>query len=393
MLLSMLTGAAFGQTLTTLYNFGQSSKDGVPGSGVIIDKNGNLYGTTGFGGIQGTDGTVFKLTPPSSGEGNWTETYVHLFRGTPDGKIPESRPILTPQGGLVGTTLQGGANNLGTVYLLTLSASGAAKEKILHDFGSTPNDVISPNGGLFSASEGFYGADQGSTNTTGAVYLLARDSGTNSYTQNILYTFGPLGSGDAAFPSGGLVRDSKGNFYGVTAQGGANNLGAVYEVSPPATKGGAWTETVLFSFSGIDGTLPSGNLLPGPNGVFYGTTSGGGASGSGTVFQLTPPATQGGAWTETVLYAFTGGNDGGFPGSGVIMDFKGDLLGAADTAIFKLTPPQSVGGEWTESVLHNFTGPDGFIASGLTLSKGAVYGTTSEGGAFAKGTAFKLTLQ
>jgi uncharacterized repeat protein (TIGR03803 family) len=190
-----------------------------------------------------------------------------------------------------------------------------------------------------------------------------------------------------------LIRDAKGNFYGVTGQGGDNNLGAVYEISPPAVNGGPWTETVLFSFNGSNGTLPAGRLLLGIGGVLYGTTNGGGASGAGTVFQLTPPAAPGGSWTETLLYTFTGGNDGGFPENGVILDSKGNLLGNASNAVFQLTPTQSTGGVWTESVLHNFTGPDGFITVGtLTLSRKALYGTTAEGGAHGVGTAFKLTL-
>ena len=388
-----LSAGAFGQTLTTLYDFGASSTDAVaPGSGVIFDKAGNLYGVTGFGGFQGANGTVFKLTPPASGQGAWTETIFHRFRGSPDGKIPQSRPIMTAQGVLLGTTLRGGATDQGTIYAFTPATGGTFKEKILHDFGTVTGDVVSSNLGLFSASEGFYGADQGGANNTGAFYLLSRAAGSNTYTQNILYTFGTFDSSDGSGPGGELVRDAKGNFYGVTVQGGVNNLGTVYQLSPPVVTGNPWTETILFSFNGTNGSLPEERLLLGAGGVLYGTTDGGGVSDAGTVFQLTPPAAPDGAWTETVLYAFTGGNDGGFPGGGVIRDAKGNLLGNAGNSVFKLTP--QAGGTWTESVLHNFTGPDGFIATGpLTLSKNAVYGTTSEGGAHGVGTAFKLTLQ
>ncbi len=395
LVIGMLMSSAFGQTFTSLYSFGAVPGDGVaPGSGVVVDKNGNLFGTTGVGGIQGSNGTVFELTPPATVGNPWTETILHRFRGTPDGKISESRLIMTAKGALLGTTLRGGSVDMGTVYMLAPpSAPGPWKEKIIHDFGTVPDDVVSPNLGLLGAPEGYYGADQGGANNFGAVYLLTPPaSGGTTWTQNILYSF--KGSGDAADPLGELVRDSAGNFYGVTALGGANNLGAVYEVSPPAVQGGPWTEKVLYSFNLTDGTLPAGRLLLGANGVLYGTTNGGGANGAGTVFQLTPPTVSGGAWTETILYTFTGGLDGSSPSNGVIADKKGRLFGSAGETIFMLTPPQVTGGAWTETVLHDFTGPDGFVASTpLILSKGFLYGTTQQGGSFGTGTVFQISFR
>jgi uncharacterized repeat protein (TIGR03803 family) len=390
----LAASCCFGQTLTTIYNFGAFANDGVaPGSGVILDKTGNVYGTTGVGGFQGSDGTVFRLTPPSSGDGTWTETILHAFKGSPDGKISESRLAMSAQGVLFGTTLRGGSVDSGTVYALFPTAGqGQWREQIVHSFGTVTDDVASPNLGVTITPQGLYGVDQTGANNTGAFYLLTRIPGSTAYQQNILYSFGAIGSGDAFGPSGELVRDAKGNFYGVTAQGGANDLGAVYKLSPPASQGGTWTESVIFSFNGTDGTLASGRLLLGKGGVLYGTTEGGGDNSAGTVFQLTPPVSGSGAWTQTVLYSFTGGNDGGFPENGVIMDGKGNLLGTASLAVFQLTPPASGSGSWAETALHNFTGPDGFIANNLTLFQGAVYGTTQEGGAFGVGTAYKLTL-
>jgi uncharacterized repeat protein (TIGR03803 family) len=388
---TMLVRNAFGQTLTTIYNFGGYTGDAVaPGSGVIADKNGNLFGTTGFGGINGSNGTVFELSPPVVVGNPWTESLIHRFRGTPDGKIAESRLAMTAKGMLVGTTLQGGSNNQGTAFIMAPPVGGSVwKEKIMHDFGTVPNDVVSPNLGLFVSPEGYYGVDQGGAAGFGAVYLL-NSSGGGSFTQNILYSF--KGTPDAAFPGGELVRDSNGNFYGVSVQGGANNLGAVYELSPPTGQGGIWTETVLHSFNGNDGTLASGRLLLGLGGVLYGTTDGGGANSAGLVFELDPPQVPGNPWTESILYAFTGGADGTNPSSGVIADRKGNLLGTAGSTIFMLRPPQVPGGAWTESVLHTFTGPDGFSAGPLTLVKNAIYGTTSQAGAFGHGTAYQLTI-
>ncbi len=396
LVMSLFACNAFGQTLTTLYNFGAFFNDATaPGSGVIIDKNGNLFGATGFGGRAGRGGTVFELSPPAVAGQAWTETILRRFNGPPnDGQIAESRPVMTSDGELLGTTLRGGTVNLGTVYRLTppVTAGDAWKEKILHNFGTIPGDVVSSNLGLFVAPEGLYGVDQGGENNFGAFYLLTPPAPhTSTWTQHILYTF--QGSGDAADPSGELVRDSSGNFFGVTAQGGANNLGAVYELSPPATSGGSWTEQVIYSFNFTDGTLPGGRLLLGPDGVLFGTASGGGADQNGLVFRLNPPAVAGDAWTETILYTFTGGADGTSPNNGVISNSWGQLFGTAGNVIFMLRPPRGSVKSYREVALHTFTGPDGFaVNTPLTMTKGTLYGTTTQGGIFGKGTAFKLTL-
>jgi uncharacterized repeat protein (TIGR03803 family) len=394
LILASLASHAFGQTLTTLHDFGAFRTDGrAPGSGVIIDSNGNLFGTTGVGGSDLNGGTVFELSPPAVAGDPWTETVLRRFRGTPDGKIPLSRLVMTSNDVLFGTTLRGGVNDLGVAYMMSPpSKPGVWKEKVIHDFGTVPDDVVSPDLGLFAAPEGFYGADQGGANNTGAVYLLT-PAAHGTYTQNILYSFQGFGSPDGALPSGELTRDSNGNFYGVTALGGINNLGAVYEVSPPAIAGNSWTETVLYSFNGTDGTLPAGKLLLGSAGQLFGTTNGGGSGEAGTVFELDPPKVPGNPWTHKIVYAFTGGSDGTSPENGVISDGSGRLFGTAADTIFMLTPPHASSGKWKETVLHTFSGPDGFTISGpLTLSNHALYGTTSQAGAFGAGTAFQLTL-
>ena len=198
--------------------------------------------------------------------------------------------------------------------------------------------------------------------------------------------------------------DKSGNLYGTTVQGGANNVGALYQVSPPSTPGGDWTETVIHSFNGTDGTAPAGRLLIAADGTMYGTASGGGTNPnqSGTVFKLTPPAAPGDPWILTTLYNFTGGRDGGSPEAGVVMDKQGRLLGGASTGgrggpdfggvLFVLTPPTTPGDPWTERALVSFGGPNGFrpIAP-LILRKDGIYGTTAQGGRFGTGTVFVLT--
>jgi uncharacterized repeat protein (TIGR03803 family) len=139
------------------------------------------------------------------------------------------------------------------------------------------------------------------------------------------------------------------------------------------------------------------------SGALYGATYSGGVNGGGTVFKLTPP-TSGGNWTETTLYNFTGGNDGGFLSSSLLFDASGALYGTTEYAgssgygsIFKLTPPTTTGGRWTETVLHTFGGfnaSDGaYPAAGLIAdASGALYGTTYSGGASNDGTIFQLTV-
>jgi len=147
--------------------------------------------------------------------------------------------------------------------------------------------------------------------------------------------------------------------------------------------------TTLYSFTGQngDGGSPQCNLAKGPGGVLYGTTYYGGTASLGTVFELTPPAAAGGAWTETVLYSFTGQNgDGSFPRNGVAVASSGVLYGTTDNGgagpcqlgcgtAFSLTPPASPGGAWTESVLHKFGTKkgDGFLyPSNLVIGPGGV---------------------
>jgi uncharacterized repeat protein (TIGR03803 family) len=216
-------------------------------------------------------------------------------------------------------------------------------------------------------------------------------------TEKVLYSF--QGGSDGAEPYGPLVADAAGNLYGTTGIGGsgscAEGCGTVFQLSLPAQPGGAWTKTVLYSFQGSsDGAAPESDLIFDAVGNLYGTTvSGGGKSFHGTVFELSPPAQPGGAWTETVLYRFQGGDDGKYPGAGLIFDQAGNLYGTTifgggrqNAGIaFELSPPAQPGGAWTETVLHRFghrnDGLDPW--AGVILNqKGAVYGTTITGTVF-----------
>jgi uncharacterized repeat protein (TIGR03803 family) len=155
-------------------------------------------------------------------------------------------------------------------------------------------------------------------------------------TETVLYSF--KGGSDGILPFAGLIRDSSGNFYGTTQEGGVYGWGTVFKLAPNGT------ETVLHSFSGgTDGLEPVGGLVKGRNGSLYGTTEGGGSTGCygygcGTVFKLAPDG------TETVLHSFTGGTDGLGPVAGLIKDSSGNLYGTTQQGgdhgggtIFKLS--------------------------------------------------------
>lgn len=397
--------SAAGQTLTTLYNFGSNLHDGAdPLAGVVFDNAGNLVGAAAIGGGPGR-GTLFQLSPPGTPGGPWTETTLKRFHKNPDGAFPECRLIVTPTGELVGTTFAGGANNGGMAFALVPPAvpGDPWKKQVLHDFGSFPGDAVNPNAGLLAKGQVYYGVGSGGANFSGAVFQLTPPARRGlPWTETILYSFAERFSGDAAIPSSELIMDKKGNLYGTALLGGANDVGAVYELSPPVVVGGPWTEKVLFSFNGTNGSSPFGRLLLDASSKLYGTTSGGGAGEAGTVFQLAPPAAPGEPWTETVLYSFSGGADGSSPAGGVVMNKQGRLFGTAQHGgnggprvsggvVFALDPPAEPGGAWTETVLYAFGGPDGFApASLLTLKNGKLYGTTTQGGFFGTGTVFVL---
>jgi uncharacterized repeat protein (TIGR03803 family) len=387
------------QTVTTIHDFGSGSDGENPQSGVIFDRDGNLYGTAALGGSRG-NGAAYQLAPPAGGQGQWTETILHQFAGQPDGATPDSVLTMVANGRLFGTTQLGGSKNLGSVFaLVPPRVSGDSwKERVLYNFGSVPNDGTGPNMGVLATSGTLLGVTvDGGANRRGTVFQLAPSANpSDPWTETILYSF--AAAPDGGFPSSDLVMDNSGNLYGVTLLGGANNVGAVYRLSPPVSQGAPWTETVLFSFSGPDGSSPFGRLLLDKSGALYGTTSGGGPSQAGTVFKLTPQA--GDFWTQEVLYSFSGGSDGGNPEAGVIMGQNGRLFGTASTGgtgtlsggvVFRLDPPIVVGGAWTETVLKSFGGPDGFRPlSRLVSRNGALYGTTSAGGLNGTGTVFKL---
>jgi len=384
-------------TAATLYSFGSTATDAMTPGGIIIQgSDGNFYGVTFRGGLPDCDngsantssanigcGTVYKVTP--AGE----ETVLHLFSGAPaDGAFPEN-VIQGSDGNFYGTTLEGGANNNGTVFRLTPEGV----ETILYSFTGASDG--GGGMGLVQARDGsFYGTTTsgGGANSGGTVFKM-----TSEGVETVLYSFagtnyaGP----DGASPTGQLVQGSDGNFYGVTELGGlpspvvmwTTTCGTVFKVTPEGT------ETILYRFSGPDGMGPNG-LIQGTDGNLYGTA--GSTTSLGVAFSVTPEG------VETTLYSFCGTGsacDAAFPGAlteGSDGNFYGTTSGGGKNqggTMFQLTPAG------VETVLYYFptfpntTFPDPSPSTNLVQgSDGNFYGATFYGGAYDEGYFFKLIL-
>ena len=364
--------------------------------GVLVsDAAGNLYGTTTAGG-KSNDGTVFELIAPAAGKKVWREKVLVSFNGT-NGNLPAAGLILDKAGNLYGTTLEGGASNDGTVFKVAKPASGKSvwTESVLVSFDGT-NGQNTQAGLVSDAAGNLYGTTNfGGANSDGTVFEASPPaSGHGAWTETVLFSFNGT---DGEFVADALIFDTKGNLYGTTNEGGASGDGTVFELSPP-TSGGAWSETVLASFSGTNGENPYAGLVADSSGNLYGTTAKGGTHGGGTVFKLSPPGGRTG-WVETVLLNFKG-SDGNYPFAGLTLGSGGDLYGVTggggrfgDGIAFKLAPPAGGKRAWTETVLAAFDGTDGEGPSAdLVFGKtGDLYGTAVVGGKANEGNVFQLS--
>ena len=360
-------------TESVLYSFDGPTDGAGPNGDLIQASDGNLYGTTWGGGAYDF-GTVFRITPAG------TETVLYSFAGpTADGAHPNGDLIQASDGNFYGMTLQGGASTyFGTIFKFT----PAGTESVLHSFNNGPTDGGRANGNLIQASDGnFYGMTQvGGANGYGTVFKV-----TPAGTETVLCSF-KGGPSDGAAALGSLIQASDGNFYGMTAEGGANNFGTVFKITP------AGSEVVLYSFKGgvSDGADPANSLIQASDGNFYGMTAEGGANNFGTVFKITP------AGSEVVLYSFKGGpSDGAGPNGDLIQasddNFYGMTYGGGANGfgtIFKITPAG------TETVLYSFKGgpSDGAspIDSLIQTSDGNLYGMTQGGGVIGAGIVFEF---
>jgi uncharacterized repeat protein (TIGR03803 family) len=381
--------AAAAQTDLTLYSFTGGSDGGDPLSNLAMDAAGNLYGTTFVGGAYGA-GEVFELNHNPGGD--WSETVLYSFTGGLDGANPYySGVIFDASGNLYGTSVDGGASNLGTVFELSRTGGGWS-EKVLYSFAGGL-DGASPYAGLvFSAAGSLYGTTYaGGAYDDGTVFELT-PAGKGQWTETVIHTFNET---NGAAPAGELVFDRQGNLYGVTQGGGNSKAGVAFKLVPSST--GRWTGEILHSFTGgSDGGSPyAEKLVFDALGNLYGTTITGGASQLGTVFKLSRNAA--GAWNETVLYSFNGALAAN-PNSGLILDGKGNLYGTCANgngestvgAVFEVSP--EAGGKWSEINLLLFTRQNGEFPEGSVVGDAArnLYGTAWLGGAYNMGVVFEI---
>ena len=388
MVLMVAAGADAGSS-KVLYKFPGGNNAGHPYAGLILDRAGNLYGTTFEGGGStcgyGDDpcGSVFMLTRNSNG--SWTERVLHRFAGGSDGWSPYAGLTLDGAGNLYGTTVAGGGcrsfqAGCGTVFKLKPNSDGSWTESVLYSFCQLANcaDGLEPYGGLiFDGAGNLYGTTAtGGSSGGGLVFKLTPKSG-GGWTETVLQT---LGGNHGGGPYAALIFDADGNLYGTTSAGGvrSGDVGTVFELVPNSD--GSWTEHILHLFTGgKDGAAPYAGLIFDAAGNLYGTTSEGGGDGnSGTVFELTPRSD--GNWAESVLSRFSPGAN---PYAGVAFDAAGDLYGTTvhggstnEGAVFKLAPRS--GGGWVYSVLKSFAGAPAMNPyGGVVLDEaGKVYGTT-----------------
>ena len=335
---------------------------------------------------------------------------IHSFKGSPDGADPEAALVIGNDGVLYGTTYVGGTSRAGTVFRLTHATGEPWNEAVLHSFsgpdGSNPRAslVFGSSGALYGTTEGLAGP--------GTIFELAPPSTAGGvWTEATLYT---VGGGAGLW---GAVLIAPGGTLYTTIQGNTTiPSGTAVAVSPPTTPGGAWTGSVIYRlFVGAAGTNPVAGFVS-EGGALYGTDLYDGSdncfpSGCGVVYELTPPAGRGDAWTETTIHTFTGPPGDGAGSFAALTVGRGGVLygttfyggsGACDSGfvlgcgtVFQLTPPSAPGGPWAESVIYNFAGTDGDGAapvSSVVLGKnGVLYGTTQHAGSTASDSACPAT--
>jgi uncharacterized repeat protein (TIGR03803 family) len=381
------TPAAQAQTYQVLYAF--HGADGSSPVGITMDRAGNLYGATYAGGSSGS-GTVFQLIHRGSG---WVLNPLHQFAGGNDGLNPDAKVVFGPDGTLYGTTYAGGNHGncpegCGTVFNLRPPPNVCRTtlcpwtENVIYRFEGGTQDGGSPASDVtFDANGNFYGTTYFGGNSPlcndggcGTVYEFSPSNG--GWTETIIYSFV---AGGPAHPFTGVVLDNLGDLYGTTTF-----TSAVYELTP---SGNGWSETTLFDFD----DLGSGGVIRDSSGNLYGITGQGGVD-PGIVYEL---SSTGGGWTLTQLYNF--GSGGEMPNTTLAMDAAGNLYGVTTTGgqsgfgtVFKLTKS---GGSWTYTLLYNFPGGlHGLNPMGQVIldSSGNVYGV-AEGGQFGDGVVFEIT--
>jgi uncharacterized repeat protein (TIGR03803 family) len=322
------TSGGYASTPTTLVSF--NGADGnEPLAGLMADANGNLFGTTFSGGASG-DGVVFEIAKTSGGYASTPTTLVSFDYA--DGQAPFAGLIADANGNLFGTTYRGGASGDGTVFEVAKTSGGyASTPTILVSFNGV--DGSSPYAGLLADTDGnLFGTTQnGGVAGDGTVFEIVKTSGGYASTPTILVSFNGV---DGSQPLAALIADANGNLFGTTYRGGASGDGTVFEIIRTSS-GYASTSTTLVSFNFADGVGPAASLIADANGNLFGTTD------TGAVFEIARTSA-GYASTPTTLVSFYGAN--GASPAGLMADASGNLFGttsgggaSGDGTVFEIT--------------------------------------------------------
>jgi len=384
-LLALTTGVVMlalpcaGQTFQTIYQFGAYPDAQTP-LGLVAGANGTLRGAAATGGFYGY-GAVFELRPPS-GSGAWTDEVLYSFAPqNGDVSNPTLAAVAGPNDSLYGVT----ASTFGAVFQLqppTIRGGTWTETVLLRGIGSPVqglgNVVVGQHGEVYGVAD--YSGD-----SQGAIYGLTPPAlPGEAWNVNVLYSF--TGGADGSGPSG-LALGANRVLYGVATYGTGrpSGTGNVFALTP-TTAGAPWTLKVLYTFpGGAGGANPVQPPIIGSDGSIYGTTSAGGTDDLGFVFQISPPGKHNGDWTETVLYNFTNAA-AGTPSSPLALR-DGNLYGTTANyslttpggSVFELQRPTSPGGPWTETTLYQFTSKPMPSGSLVVLPGGTLCGTTNAG--------------
>ena len=372
------------QTFSVIHYFTGNGDGDWPYGGITLDGGGNLYGTT----LDAAPGAVFEM---KKRDGSWV-LYKLVSLNPNVGAFPGTGVVFGPDGALYGTTLGGGSGTrcqggCGAVYRVTPPL--APCRSVMCNWTAT--NLYSFSGGQDGSSPGYrnvafdragnlYGTTTaGGDHGMGVIFELTRSG--NTWTETVLHSFTGV---DGATPETGVILDADGNLYGTTAFGGAFNQGSVYQL---AHSGSGWVLNTLYSFQAADdGYNPIGGLIFDGVGNLYGSAVFGGSGGGGTIFELSP---SGGAWQFTLLAAIPpGGYIPGGPTGSLAFGAGGNLYGTTNSngvyglgSVFKL---HYNGSGWTYTTLHDFSNSqnDGeFPVPGPTIGPlNTLYGTASNGG-------------
>ena len=306
----LTSDASHAWTQTVLHDFAGGNDGMNPEARLVFDSAGNLYGTT-YGGGTGAAGTVFKLSP--DGSGGWTYSVFFSFpSATESGFGPKAGLILDQNGNLYGTTNLGGllrqpcgTVGCGVVFML----DSAGNETVLHQFQGGSDGAFPPGGLTFDAAGNLYGmTNRGGIcefdGGCGTIFKLS-PAGNGQWTESIIHTFGAIL--DGGYPESDVSFDAAGNMYGTTSS-------AIFKLAP--NDDGTWSETILHTFSYGNGGLHPNSVLLTAGGILYGTTFLGESPFAGSVFKMKPDET--GNWVLKTLYSFTGQRDGAFVVTGLV---------------------------------------------------------------------------